>query len=64
MDNIFFQSTFNIHSPERDDRMTDRKMAPPKNSEERTDKNVSISIFELPEERLLEIGDNDKNDNQ
>ena len=40
------QSTFNIYSPDNDGRMTDKKMAPSKYTEEKTDKSISMPIFE------------------
>ena len=58
------QSTFNIYSPDNDGRMTDKKMAPSKYTEEKTDKSISMPIFELPEERLSEISDDNQDDDK
>ncbi|OGZ35930.1 MAG: hypothetical protein A3I88_03955 [Candidatus Portnoybacteria bacterium RIFCSPLOWO2_12_FULL_39_9] len=53
--NNFLQSTYNPFSAEREDKGTEKKIAPTKNFGENTDNNFSTSVFDLPEEKLAEM---------
>jgi len=53
--NTFLQSTLNPFLADKEDKGTEKKVSPTKNIGENTDNNFSTSIFDLPEEKLIEM---------